>query len=305
MMGLTSLRQKREFREYLTGSLFVLPAIIFLVLFIAYPVIQSLVLSFFDWDGVGPWEFYGIKNYIRMFTRDRYFFRALKNTIVFTILMMTGEMILGFIYAILVDLGIRGWKAFRFIFFMPVCLSQVAISLLWVKIFQEEGLVNALLGVLHLEQLQHIWLGDALYAMGCLIFVSWWQWGGWHMVFFLAGMQAIDPQIYESAKIDGARTLKRIFAITIPLLKNVWFILIILCIINGFKMFDLVYIMTTGGPAAATEVLGTQLYQHAFDVQKYGYASVIAVIMVLASLIFSVFYVRVTGYREEALGEQV
>ncbi|GAH64214.1 unnamed protein product, partial [marine sediment metagenome] len=204
---------------------------------------------------------------------------------------------------VLVDLGVTGWKAFRFIYFMPVCLSQVAISLLWVKIFQEDGLVNALLGVLNLEQMQHIWLGDARHAKWCIIFVSWWQWGGWHMVFFLAGMQAIDPQIYDSAKIDGASTLKRIFSITIPLLKNVWFILIIIVLIRTFKMFDLVYIMTTGGPAGATEVLGTQLYQHAFDVHKYGYASVLSVIMVVVALIFSIFYVRVAGYREEALGE--
>jgi ABC-type sugar transport system permease subunit len=302
-MASSDLSRIRQRREYLTGSLFVLPAIVFLVLFIAYPVIQSLLLSFFDWDGVGPWSFAGFKNYVRMFTRDRYFFKALKNTILFTILMMAGEITLGFIYSILVDLGIRGWKAFRFIFFMPVCLSQVAISLLWVKIFQEEGLLNALLGVLGLDQLRNIWLGDVRFAMWCIIFVSWWQWGGWHMVFFLAGMQAIDPQIYESAKMDGATTPRRVFSITIPLLKNVWFILIILCLINGFKMFDLVYIMTTGGPAAATEVLGTQLYQHAFDVHKYGLASVLAVIMVVASLILSVFYVRVTGYREEALGE--
>lgn len=297
------MRSEKEIREYLTGIAFVLPAIIFLILFIAYPVIQSLALSFFKWRGVGPWKFVGFYNYIRMFTRDRYFFRALKNTILFTILMMSGEMTLGFIYAVLIDLGIRGWKAYRFIFFLPVALSQVAISLLWVKIFQQEGLVNVFLGVLHLEQFQQIWLGDARFAMWCLIFVAWWQWGGWHMVFFLAGMQAIDPQIYEQAKMDGASTLRRVFSITIPLLKNVWFILVALCLINGFKMFDLVYVMTTGGPAAATEVLGTQIYQHAFDVHKYGYASVLAVVMVAASLIITIFYVRVSGYRREALGE--
>lgn len=297
------MRSKKEIRQYLTGIAFVLPAIIFLMLFVAYPVIQSLALSFFKWRGVGPWKFVGFDNYIRMFTRDRYFFGALKNTILFTILMMSGEMTLGFIYALLIDLGIRGWKTYRFIFFLPVTLSQVAISLLWVKIFQQEGLVNALLGALHLEQFQHIWLGDAKFAMWCLIFVAWWQWGGWHMIFFLAGMQAINPQIYEQAKIDGASTLRRVFSITIPLLKNVVFILVILCLIQGFKMFDLIYVMTTGGPASATEVLGTQIYQHAFDVSKYGYASVIAVIMVAASLIVTIFYVRASGYGQEVLGE--
>lgn len=297
------MRSKGEIGKYVTGTVFVLPAIIFLILFMFYPVIQSLALSFFKWRGVGPWKFVGFYNYIKMFTRDRYFFRALRNTILFTILMMSGEITLGFIYALLIDLGIRGWKAYRFIFFLPVTLSQVAISLLWVKIFQEYGLVNAFLGVFHLEQFQQIWLGDARFAMWCVIFVAWWTWGGWHMIFFLAGMQAIDPQIYEQAKIDGVSTLRRVFSITIPLLKNVWFILIALDLIHGFKMFDLVYVMTTGGPAAATEVLGTQMYQHAFDVFKYGYASVLAVVMVAASLIATIFYVRVSGYRQEILGK--
>lgn len=276
-----------------------LPAIVIIVLFIAYPVIQSIILSFFKWDGVGPWEFLGIKNYIYMFTKDRYFWHSFKNTFLFIVLMMSGEITLGFIYAVLIDLGVRFWKAYRFIFFLPVALSQVAVSILWVKIFQEEGLVNALLKLLHLEQYQQIWLGDTRFAMWCLVFVSWWQWGGYNMIFFLAGMQAIEPQIYESAKIDGASTLRRIFTITIPLLKNVWFILITLSLINGFKMFDIVYVMTTGGPAGATEVMGTQLYKQAFDVHSLGRASILSVVMVICSLIVSFFYIKITGYKKE------
>ena len=155
------------------------------------------MLSFFKWDGVGPWEFYGIKNYIRIFTTDRYFWKAVINTLQFTVLMITGDMILGFIYAVLIDIGIRFWKVYRFIFFLPAALSQVAISLLWVKVFQEEGLVNTLLRLVNLGEYQQVWLGDARYAMWCIVIVSWWQWGGYYMIFFLAGMQSIEPEIYE------------------------------------------------------------------------------------------------------------
>jgi len=290
---------KKERKESLLDTLFIVPAVVFILFFILWPIIQSLALSFFKWDGVGPWEFVGINNYIKMFTRDKFFYLALKNTTIFTVVTTIGEMAIGLTLAILIDLGIRGWKAFRFIFFLPVALSQVAISLLWVKIYARDGLINSFLGVIGLETLQRVWLGDARYALWCVCLVSIWQYGGWHMIFFLAGMQGIDPQIYESAKIDGASTIRRIFSITLPLLKNVFFIITILSLILGFKNFDLVYVLTTGGPAHATEVLTTQVYQHAFDVLRFGYASVLAVILVVISLIFSLFYIKVTGYRKE------
>lgn len=291
--------RKWHLKEQLADTTFMLPAVVFIVLFILWPIIQSLVLSFFRWDGVGPWKFVGLYNYEKMFTRDKFFYLALKNTVLFSVVTTIGEMFIGLVLAILIDLGIRGWKFFRFVFFLPVALSQVAISLLWVKIYARDGLINRLLEVLHLESLHHVWLGDARYALWCVCLVSIWQYGGWHMIFFLAGLQNIDPQIYESAKMDGASTMKRIFSFTLPLLKNVFFIIITLSLILGFKNFDLVYVLTTGGPAHATEVLATQMYQHAFDVHHYGYASVIGVIMVAVALIFSIFYIRLTGYRKE------
>ena len=295
--------KKKGMKESLLDTVFVLPAILFILFFILWPIIQSLALSFYRWDGVGPWKFVGIKNYIRMFTRDKFFYLALKNTVIFAVVTTIGEMLIGLTLAILIDMGIRGWKTFRFIFFLPVALSQVAIALLWVKIYARDGLINSLLEILRLESLHRVWLGDARYALWCVCLVSIWQYGGWHMIFFLAGMQGIDPQIYESAKIDGASTMRRIFSITLPLLKNVFFIITILSLILGFKNFDLVYVLTTGGPAHATEVLATQIYQHAFDVYRFGYASVLAVILVVVALIFSVFYIKITGYRKEVIEE--
>lgn len=283
--------------KYIWGTIFVFPILAFIFLFIIWPVAQSLLLAFFRWDGVGPWRYVGFKNFVRMF-REPLFYHSLRNTVILTIVTTFGEMAIGFTAAVLIDLEIRGWKEYRFIFYLPVLLSQIAVGLLWTKIYAEYGLINSVLGVLHLENLQNVWLGDpnsALWAI-CLIFM--WQFGGWHMLFFLAGMQGIDPQIYESAKIDGASILRRIFSITIPLLKNVFFIIIVLSLIMGFKAFDMIYVMTGGGPVEATEVMTTFLYTQAFDVRRFGYASVLAVVMVLIAIIFSVFYVRLSGYQK-------
>jgi len=297
----TSNIKKKELREYITGDAFVLPVLVFIFLFIIWPVIQSLVLAFFRWDGVGPWRYVGLKNFVKMFTKEPLFYQSLKNSVIFAVVTTFGEMAIGFTAAVLIDLGIRCWKVYRFIFYLPVLLSQVAVSLLWTKIYAEDGLVNTLLGVLHLENLQNVWLGDPRFALWAVCLVSMWQFGGWHMIFFLAGMQGIDPQIYESAKIDGASTLRRVFSITIPMLKNVFFIITILSLIMGFKAFDMIYVMTSGGPAMATEILGTLLYTQAFDVQRYGYASVIAVVMVIIAMLFSMFYIRLSGYQKEAV----
>jgi len=261
-------------------------------------MIQSLLLSFFKWKGYGPWIFLGFDNYIKLFTIDKNFFVALRNSIVFTIFNTIGSLLVGFILAILINLKIRFWKIYRFVFFLPVVLSGVVVSMLWLKIVDPYGLLNTFLSILHLENLQRIWLANSGLAMGIIIAVAIWWGNGYSMIFFLAGMQNIDEEIYEAAKIDGASTMRRIVSITVPLLKNVFSTLILLTVISSFKVFDIVWIITLGGPAGGTEVLGTQLYENAFRNQRFGYASVIAVIMFLISILFSIIYIKVTANNE-------
>ena len=150
--------------------------------------------------------------------------------------------------------------------------------------------------MLHLVSLQRIWLADAGGAIAIVIMVSIWQYSSFPMLFFLAGMQNIDEELYEAAIIDGASTARRIFSITIPLLKNVFSILMILQLIFAFKVFDIIYVMTGGGPAGQTEVLGTLLYRSAFKLRDLGSASVIAVIMLVLALVFSIIYIKISGY---------
>lgn len=290
---------KNNYREYFLGYILILPAIIFIIVFIFYPMFQSLSLSFFSWNGIGEKVFVGINNYIKLFTNDRFFFTALKNTIIYSIGATAGTIILGFILAVLIDFKIRFWRTYRVIFFITYVLSIVVVSLLWLKIFDRDGIINNLFKAIHLGGLQRVWFDDPKTAMAIIIFVSIWQYSSFPMIFFLAGMQNIDENIYEAAKIDGASTIRRIISITIPLLKNVLSVIIVLQIIYSFKVFDIVYVMTMGGPSGYTEVLGTLLYKNSFRLHKFGYASTISVIVFLVSIIAAIIYIRTSGYYEK------
>lgn len=287
---------KSDYREYVAFYAFMLPAIAFIALFILYPMIQSLVLPFFRWKGYGQMTFIGLRNYETMFTRDEYFWTALRNSLWFALSGTVGTVCIGFVLAALIDFRIRFWAAYRMLFFLTVSISVVVTGLLWVKILDPFGLLNALLEGLGLEHLKRVWLGDAATAMPAIILTAIWQYSGFTMIFFLAGMQAIDGELYESALIDGASRVRTVFSITIPLLKHVFTVVVMLQLIFSFKVFDQVWVMTQGGPAGATEVLGTHLYKDAFRLVRFGYGSVIASIMFVIALVFSLVYVRISGY---------
>lgn len=297
-----NLKKRKVIFENLTGFSFVLPLIIFIIIFLLYPIIASLVLSFFKWKGYGEIDFVGIQNFIKMFTVDRYFPTAINNSIIFSITATLGTILVGFILAVLIDLKIFLWKVYRFIFFLTVILTVVVTGMLWLRIFDPYGLLNSLLDALNFTNLSRPWMGDANIAFGIIVFVTIWQYSGFTMIFFLAGMQNIEEDIYEAARIDGASTFRRIKSITIPLLKNVFAVITMLQLIFSFKVFDIVWVMTAGGPAGGTEVLGTYLYQVAFRKSQFGGGSVIAVIMFLLALIFAFIYVRVLGYRRMLKG---
>jgi raffinose/stachyose/melibiose transport system permease protein len=290
-------KKKTKIIEYLTGYAYVFPVILFIALFMLVPIVHSLILSFFNWKGYGALEFIGIKNFINMFTNDPIFYRSLKNTVIFSFAVTVGSIIIGFMLAILIDFRIKFWKIYRFLFFLPVIFSSIVIGLLWVTILSPYGAINQLLDILNLGGLKHIWLGEPGIAMGVIIFTAIWASSGVPMLWFLAGLQNIDESLYEAAKIDGASTIRRVISISIPLIRNVFAIVLVLQAIFTFRVFDIVWVMTEGGPAGTTEVLGTYLFKTAFLSQKFGYASAVAVIMFIYSLIFSLVYIRISGYR--------
>ncbi len=292
----------KKYKEYLLGYLMIFPAMLFVIAFIFYPMFQSLSLSFFKWNGMGEQIFVGFKNYIKLFTVDRFFNIALKNTIYFSIGSTAGTIFIGFILAVFIDLKIRFWRIYRIIFFITYVLSIIVVALLWIKVFDPRGIINTVLEIAGHSEWQKIWLGDPKISLSIITFVAIWQYSGFPMIFFLAGMQNIDEGIYEAAIIDGASTGRRIISITLPLLKNVFSVIVILQIIYSFKVFDLVYVMTMGGPSGYTEVLGTLLYKNAFRLQKFGYASTISVVVFVFSIIIAIIYIRVSGYQKSKKG---
>jgi len=292
--------KKRDLREYIIGYTFLCPAIIIISLFVLYPMIRSLSLSFFKWNGVGRLEFIGMVNYINMFTRDPLFYTALKNSAIFTFGATICTVGLGFILAVIIDLKIRFSKVYRFVFFLPYVYSVVVVSLLWRKVFESNGLANFIFEKLNLDSVG--WFSEPALAMGIILFVTTWQFASVPMILFLAGLSNIDENIYEAAKIDGASTIRRIFSIIIPMLRNVFTVIIMIQIIYSFKVFDIIYVMTRGGPGGSTEVLGTLIYKYAFKHSNFGNASVVSVVVFIVAIIFAVIYIRMSGFKETIRG---
>ncbi len=284
--------------ENLVGWLMLAPGLILVTIFMIYPSFQSIALSFFKWNGFTAWRFNGVENYIEMFTRDRFFYQSFINTVIFQLGATFGTVFVGFVLAAIIDLKVKLWRSYRIIFFLPYVLAQFAVATLWGTIFSPTGLANEILARIGLESLQVAWFGIPWVAKVVMIFVAIWQYSSFPMIFFLAGMQNIDEEIYEAAEIDGATKLQRITRITIPLLKNVGSIIIILQLILSFKVFTYVFIMTEGKPANQTHVLGTLLFRYAFEFQQFGYSSVLSILMIIMALIFGYVYLKTSGYSE-------
>ena len=272
-----------------------LPAIILLIIFVAVPVGLGFYLSFHRWDGFNDPVFIGVNNYIKLFQRDKIFAKAISNTIIFAISVVSIKNILGLVLGLLVNQKIRGIIFFRTALFLPVTLSFVVIGLLWSWIFNPSfGLLNAGLELVGLDGLIRPWLSDTSTALGAIITVDIWKWTGFHMVLYLAGLQAIPRDLYEVAIIDGASAWQRLIRITLPLLAPVTFINVLLSLSGAFvRNFDLVYVMTDGGPNNATEVVLTHIVTQAFKFGKLGYASAMGFVLFAIVSAIGAVYVRI------------
>ena len=290
------IAKSRRLVESYVGWALVLPALLFIAVFLLYPVIRSSIMPFFRWDGITDMKFSGLSNFVEMFTEDRYFYTALRNTFVFSAVATVGTVTIGFLLAAAIDSRVLLWKLYTIVFFLPYALSIAAVSMLWLKIFEPSGLLNHVLNHLGLDRFAVPWFDNPNTGLGIMLLVSIWQYSSFPMIFFLAGMQSIDQEIYESAKLDGASTVRQIVSITIPLLKNVFSILVVMQLIFSFRVFEIVWIMTAGGPSGGTEVLGTLLYRYSFRFLKFGYASVLSLIAVTVAVALSFVYRRVSGY---------
>lgn len=283
----------------LKAYLFIGLSLIFFIIFLLYPILFSLGLSFFEWKGYtpNPFEnFIGLSNYIKL-VKDPIFLLALKNTIYFVFGSLIFQNLFGFIIAVFLFYGkLRASILWRSIVFFPTLLSAVIVGLVWRRIFVTDGLLNTILNFLIPNYKPIQWLGNPITPIFVVTLVSIWQWTGYNMVIYYAGLQGINNEIIESAKVDGANSLQIIVRIVIPQLYKIISLAIILNIIGGFKVFDLVYIITNGGPAHRSEVITSYMYYQSFapfGTNKLGYASSIAVVLTVIVLIFAIIRIYI------------
>lgn len=284
------LKKSGKFKSYLTPVLLILLSFTIVVIFKIYPILSAILTSFYEWDGFHAPNFIGLRNFVELFSKDNLFYQSLINTSIFTVLTTIGKVSLGLFLAILLNKKIKGLTFFRTIIFMPVVLSMTVTGLLWNFIFSPDvGMVNAFLRMLNLDFLIRDWVADPKTALISVSLVDIWKWTGFHMVIYLAGLETINPILYEASMIDGANAFNRFTKITIPLLSRFTFINLILCIMGGFSTFDLIYVMTKGGgPLHTTEVILTYMYKRAFRSLDVGYANAIIVILLLVVVLVTV-----------------
>ncbi|HET6293263.1 MAG TPA: sugar ABC transporter permease [Kribbella sp.] len=277
--------------QRVAGYLFVLPTFALFLGFVLWPILYTCYLSLTAWGGFGSPRFLAFDNYTRMYG-DPVARRALIITLVLTAVTTAILTFVGLLIAVLVN---SVWKhvgvVVRTILFIPGIVSFVVSGVLWRLIYDPNiGTLNQILGSIGLDSLQHPWLADRATVLPALILVTIWGGLGFNMLIFFAGLQGIDPSLYEAAEVDGANKTQQFFHITIPSLRVVTGLVISLGLLNGFKAFDIIYVMTGGGPNHGSEVLGTYLYSLAFgstsgSIPQLGYASAFSVLtMVLCTL---------------------
>lgn len=294
-----SIRAGRHWGRYRAGYLFVLPSFLLYLVFMIYPFFYSIYLSFTDWNGATQVKnFVGLQNYRDLFS-DELLWTALKHNLIWVVIGTISPMVIGLLLAVLLWRRPRGFTLFRTVFFMPQVLSPVVIAIVWGWIYNPIfGLLNQSLDRVGLESVSRGWLGDPDFALYAVLVAAIWAETGFVFVVFLAGLQNVSKDLLEAATLDGANAWRRFKDVTIPQLSNVINVVTALLLIGGFSVFDIIFVMTAGGPANATEVIATYTYTEAFTQNRIGYSTTLSLIMTVISLVASVVFIRLRERRE-------
>ena len=278
----------RKVRKYsprdMKGLIYIAPWLIGLLVFQMYPFIESFIYSFADFNMHKSLQFVGLKNYIRLFTRDREFYSSLFITLRYTVFTVPGKIIFALLIAVILNRDIKGINVIRTVYYLPSLLSgSVAVSILWKLMFMGDGVINAMLGWLGVPPVA--WLGSPKVALTTISMLEIWQFGS-SMVLFLAALKQVPHELHEAAEIDGARKARVFFSVTLPMITPIIFFNLIMQTITALQNFTSAFVITGGGPMKSTYVLGMKLYTEAFKNYKMGYASAIS--WVLFAMILAV-----------------
>ena len=288
--------KKLNKEESRSAFLFISPFLILFLVFKVFPIFYSFLMSFISWNGIGKKEYVGLENYISLF-KDVTYITAIKNTLIIWISNIFLVVLFGFLLALLINkknLPMRG--IFRTCFYLPQALAIVPLCLTFSYMFEYNfGFVNLLLTKLGLEPVS--WLLDPHLAVFTICFVIIWRTAPWHMVILLAGLQGIPDEYYEAAEMDGCGAFRRVFHITIPLLKPIFFYCFLMGTISSFQVFQEPYVMTSGGPGDATTTVSLYMYKTGFEFFKLGYASSITFVSLVIIMFLSILILF--GFRSE------
>ncbi len=276
------------------GVLFVLPAFILYFIFFIVPFVQSIQISLTDWNGINPVKnFVGLGNYLNLL-QDDLMWKSLKNNFIWVIIGTIAPIILGLLLAVLLSgKNTKGRTFFRTIYFMPVMLSPVVIGIIWGWVYNPiYGMLNRILSTFGFSHLSRGWLGDPTLALYMVLITAIWSYFGFCLVILMAGMQNVDTELYDAANIDGANSFQQFFHVTIPQLSSVLTMIVAYTLIGGLNVFDIVYIMTGGGPANSTELIATYTYKQSFQLNSVGYGAALSMVMTILSLITSVLFLK-------------
>lgn len=288
-------------RQWRSAYGFVLPGLLLYMLWTVYPLVYQLYISFFDWR-IMPGQtstFIGFANYERAFA-DRTFWLAMQNTLVYALITVVGQMLIGFTLALLVNRVFIGKRVFRAIYYLPVVTSWVVVSFLWLYLFNagNSGLINYVLMSLGIIPESVSWLASSSTSWIAIYTLGIWKGMGWAMVIFLAALQSIPTELYEAAAIDGADEWGRIRHITLPLMRRTVVFVLIALMIGGFQVFVSVLLMTGGGPLHRTEVALTYMFGQSFGDLNFGYGAALSYI--LAAVIIIVSFVQMRLFKGRA-----
>lgn len=296
MPPVSTQARARGLREAGLNAGLLSPALGLVFIFVLLPAAMTFVGSFFSFGITSSaWTWTGLGNYARALS-DPIFWVALKNNVIIIVGSIVSQVGLGAILAAILDRGItRGTTVYRTIIFMPVVVSSVAVSLVWMMIYDPNtGVLNAIIKGIGLTPPRLGWLGDPNISIWMVLVTAAWANVGFQMVLILAGLQAIPKELYEAAALDGARGLKAFRYITLPGIRNILIVGVLISTIGSLKVFDLIFVMTGGGPANATQVMGTYIYLQAFNLGNMGYANALSIILLLIALLLGVLQLKLS-----------
>lgn len=273
--------------------LYILPMIVLSFVLVYYCIIDTVVVSFTDWDGMTDvFHFVALKNYIKMF-KDHVFWTSVVNNLIFFVGTVFIQALLGFVLAVLLKKKLPGSNVFKAIYFMPIAMATSIITAIFRIIMDPtNGALNQFLRAIHLNGFAVNWLGDPKIALVSVIIVNIFQWMGFSMITYYAGLMSLPDDVYEAAKIDGAGFWRTTLSVTLPMLKGTTNVLIILGIVGSLKTFDIVKLLTGGGPGRSTTVMNTYLYEKAFKDFNAGGAASIGVAILIIAMVMSFLQVK-------------